>query len=79
MTRSTSCGTTASDSVWPPPILSASASSYEMLSCFWISSVNALPPIVTSRVNIVVPRARMLMLVTAAPTLTSTTVSSVGG
>jgi hypothetical protein len=47
----------------------------EMLSCFWISSVKALPPMVMSRVKVVMPRARMLMLATVAPTLIRTTVS----
>jgi hypothetical protein len=49
-----------------------------MLSCFWISSVKALPPMVMSRVKVVAPRERMLMLATAAPTLMSTTVSADG-
>jgi hypothetical protein len=47
-----------------------------MLSCFWISSVKALPPMVMSRVKVVTPRDTMLMFDTAAPTLMSTTVSS---
>jgi hypothetical protein len=47
-----------------------------MLSCFWISSVKALPPMVMSRVKVVIPCDTTFTLVTAAPTLMSTTVSS---
>ena len=40
--------------------------------------MKAFPPIVTSRVKVVVPFARTLMFETAAPTFTSTTVSPAG-
>jgi len=54
-------------------ILKASASSWLTWARFWISSVNAPPPTVTSRVKMLVPSAMMLMLEIAAPMLISAT------
>ncbi len=54
-------------------ILNASASSWLTWMRFWISSVNASPPTVTSRVKMLAPSVMMLMLEIAAPMLISAT------
>ena len=53
--------------------LKASASSWLTWARFWISSVNAPPPTVTSRVKMLVPSVMMLMFEIAAPMLISAT------
>ena len=72
-TRSISSGTTEALSRSSPPTFMASASSKEMFSARWISSVNCLPPAAISRVKALTPWRRTWMLTLLAPMLTRAT------